>query len=72
MTEQELELNRLNLFLDATLPQAISSYVDLFINQQDSISDEELEAAIANGFEDLIRRWSAEYEGFARNQLIPM
>ena len=72
MTEQEQELKRLNAFLDETLPRATSLYVDLFIGQQDSISDEELEAAVANGFDDLIRRWSAEYEEFASNRLIPM
>ena len=72
MTEQEAELKRLNSFLDATLPQAISLYVDLFINQQDAVSDEELEAATANGFDDLIQRWNAEYTDFAYNQLIPM
>lgn len=72
LTEQEAELKRLNVFLDATLPQAISLYVDLFINQQDAVSDEELGAATANGFEELIQRWNAEYTDFAYNQLIPM
>lgn len=72
MDEKEIELSCLNSFLNEALPRATSLYVELFVNQQNSLGDEELEAAVVNGFDAALERWRAEYETFATEKLIPL
>ena len=71
MTEKESELKRLNAFLDTNSLKVATMFEELFKNQQDSVTDEELEEAVKNGFENIIEKWSAEYKTFVENQYIP-
>ena len=72
MLEKESELKRLNDFLDLNSPNVAAMFEELFKNQQNSITDEELEEAVKNGFESTIEGWSEEYKSFVENQYMPI
>ena len=72
MIEKESELKRLNDFLDSKSPEVATIFEELFKNQQDSVTDVELEEAVRTGFEGNIEKWSEEYKTFVKNQYMPI
>ena len=72
MSENEIALEKLNGFLEASSPTVTSMFVELFKGQQDSLSDEELTEAVNNEFDVVIERWQEEYKTFVDNQLMPI
>ena len=72
MSENEIALEKLNEFLEASSPTVTSMFVELFKGQQDSLSDEELTEAVNNEFDVVIERWQEEYKTFVDHQLMPI
>ena len=72
MTEKETELKRLNAFLDTNSSKVAKMFEELFKNQQNSITDEELEEAVKYSFVNIIQQWTEEYKSFVENQYMPI
>ena len=68
MTKNEKSHQQLNTFLDENSPKVAEMYKELIENQQNLLTDEELEEAVANGFESAIQKWKVEYKIFYENQ----
>ncbi|MBR1857937.1 MAG: hypothetical protein IJ797_00375, partial [Selenomonadaceae bacterium] len=68
MTETKNSLSQYHAFLDENSPKVAEMYKELIENQQNLLTDEELEEAVANGFESAIQKWKVEYKIFYENQ----
>ena len=70
MAEIKSSLNQYHSFLDENSPKAAEMYKELIENQQNLLTDEELEEAVTNGFESAIQKWKDEYKNFYENQFM--
>ena len=70
MTKNEKSHQQLNTFLDENSPKVAEMYKELIENQQNLLTDEELEEAVTNGFESAIQKWKDEYKNFYENQFM--
>ena len=68
MAETKNSLESYHLFIDENSPKVAEMYKQLIENQQNLLTDEELEEAVANGFESAIQKWKDEYKSFYENQ----
>ena len=68
MAETKNSISQYHAFLDENSPKVAEMYKELIENQQNLLTDEELEEAVTNGFENAIQRWKDEYKNFYENQ----